>query len=114
TRALGGFGFSRSRRHTRSKRDCGSDVCSSDLEESGDITLVLSNRDEFVSALEAGALKAAEELGVNLITQDAQSDTSKMIQFVERSEERRVGREGGAGGEREVGGGRSGLERAEY
>lgn len=50
---------------------------------SADITLVLSNRDEFVSALEAGALKAAEELGVNLITQDAQSDTSKMIQFVE-------------------------------
>ena len=56
---------------------------SNEGEESGDITLVLSNRDEFVSALEAGALKAAEELGVNLITQDAQSDTSKMIQFVE-------------------------------
>lgn len=37
---------------------------SNEGEESGDITLVLSNRDEFVSALEAGALKAAEELGL--------------------------------------------------
>ena len=49
----------------------------------GEITMILSSRDEFLSTLEAGALKAADELGIKLTTVDAQNDTSKMQQFVE-------------------------------
>ena len=53
--------------------------------ESGaeNITLVLSQRDEWLSTLVDGANKAAGELGVNLTVVDCQSDTSKGIQFVE-------------------------------
>mgnify|MGYP005760639387 CR=1 FL=1 len=51
--------------------------------EVGDITMILALRDEFLSTLEAGAIAAADELGINLTTQDAQSDTSKLLQFVE-------------------------------
>lgn len=47
------------------------------------MTLIMSLRDEFLSALEAGAKNAADELGVKLATQDAQNDTSKMIQYIE-------------------------------
>ena len=47
------------------------------------ITLVMSQRDEFLSSLEAGAKKKAEELGVNLIIQDANQDESKQIQYVQ-------------------------------
>jgi inositol transport system substrate-binding protein len=43
--------------------------------------MIMALRDEFLSTLEAGALEAAEELGINLTTQDAQSDTSKLLQF---------------------------------
>ena len=47
------------------------------------ITLIMSQRDEFLSSLEAGAKKAAEELGVNLVTQDANSDQNKVVQYVQ-------------------------------
>ena len=47
------------------------------------ITLIMSQRDEFLSSLEAGAKKAAGELGVNLVTQDANQDESKHIQYVQ-------------------------------
>ena len=47
------------------------------------ITLIMSQRDEFLSSLEAGAKKAAGELGVNLVTQDANQDESKQIQYVQ-------------------------------
>lgn len=47
------------------------------------MTLIMSLRDEFLSALEAGAKNAADEIGVKLSTQDAQNDTSKMIQYIE-------------------------------
>ena len=52
---------------------------------SGDVnvTLIMAQRDEFLSTLESGAKDAAAQLGVNLQTQDAQSDTGKMIQFIE-------------------------------
>ena len=49
----------------------------------GSITMILALRDEFLSTLEAGAIAAADEMGINLTTQDAQSDTSKLLQFVE-------------------------------
>ena len=47
------------------------------------ITLVMSQRDEFLSTLVDGAEKAANALGVHLTTVDCQSDASKGIQFVE-------------------------------
>ena len=50
---------------------------------SENITLVMSQRDEFLSTLVDGATKAAEQLGVKLTTVDCQSDASKGIQFVE-------------------------------
>jgi ABC-type sugar transport system substrate-binding protein len=43
----------------------------------------MSQRDEFLSSLEAGALAKAKELGVNLITQDANSDQNKVVQYVQ-------------------------------
>ena len=47
------------------------------------ITLIMSQRDEFLSSLEAGAIAKAKELGVNLVTQDANQDESKQIQYVQ-------------------------------
>lgn len=50
---------------------------------SENITLIMSQRDEFLSELESAAINAANQLGVNLTTQDANSDTSKMLQYIE-------------------------------
>ena len=47
------------------------------------ITLIMSQRDEFLSSLEAGAKAAAADLGVNLVTQDANQDVFKQIQYVQ-------------------------------
>ncbi len=47
------------------------------------VTMILSDRDEWLSEMESGALAAAEEIGIDLVTQDAQKDTSKMLQFIE-------------------------------
>ncbi len=47
-----------------------------------DITFILSLRDEFLSALEAGAQNNAPA-GVNLTTQDAQNDAAKQQQMIE-------------------------------
>lgn len=47
------------------------------------MTMVLSQRDEFLSTLESGALEVAKELGIKLSTADAQADTSKLLQFIE-------------------------------
>ena len=47
------------------------------------ITLILSQRDEFQSSLEEGAEAAAAELGVNLVTQDANQDVFKQIRYVQ-------------------------------
>lgn len=57
---------------------------SADISETlGDITMVIANRDEFLSEMESGALKAADTLGVKLTTVDAQNDQSRLLQFVE-------------------------------
>ena len=52
-------------------------------EDVGTVTMILALRDEFLSTLESGAKQAAEEMGIKLNTADAQSDTSKLIQFIE-------------------------------
>lgn len=47
------------------------------------MTFIMPNRDEFLTTMEQGMISKSEELGVNLTTQDAQNDSSKIIQFVE-------------------------------
>ncbi len=47
------------------------------------MTLIMALRDEFLSALETGAKNAAKDAGVKLTTQDAQNDTSKLLQYIE-------------------------------
>ena len=52
---------------------------------SGDLkmTLIMSQRDEFLSSLESAANDAASEMGITLTAQDAQSDVSKQMQYIE-------------------------------
>ncbi|MBA4700159.1 MAG: sugar ABC transporter substrate-binding protein [Ruminococcus sp.] len=47
------------------------------------LTLIMSQRDEWLGEMEEAAVKEAKEMGINLNTVDAQSDTSKMLQFIE-------------------------------
>ncbi|MCH1984330.1 substrate-binding domain-containing protein [Ruminococcus sp. OA3] len=63
--------------------DAADDSADAGDSEVGNITMIMALRDEFLSTLEAGAIAAADEMGINLTTQDAQSDTSKLLQFVE-------------------------------
>ena len=54
-----------------------------DSDDVSSITLIFSQRDEWLSTLETGAREAADELGIKLNVQDAQLDSSKQIQFIE-------------------------------
>lgn len=47
------------------------------------MTMIIASRDEFMSTLEQACKDAADELGVKITTQDAQFDTSKMLQYIE-------------------------------
>ena len=47
------------------------------------LTLVMSQRDEWLGTLEAAAKQAAEDMGYSLNSLDSQSDVNKQIQFVE-------------------------------
>ncbi len=49
----------------------------------GDVTLIMSTRDQFLSTLEGAAKEYADSVGITLTTQDAQNDTNKMLQFIE-------------------------------
>ncbi|MEL7655656.1 MAG: substrate-binding domain-containing protein [Bacillota bacterium] len=60
--------------------DGNSDQNSSDEKK---LTIVMSQRDEWLSTLDAAAKAAAEEMGYSLNSLDAQADASKQIQFVE-------------------------------
>lgn len=55
----------------------------SDAEALGDITMVIANRDEFLTEMESGAIKAADSMGIKVTTVDAQNDQSKVLQYVE-------------------------------
>lgn len=68
---------------------CGSKAADSSAASAGsasgdgyEITFILSLRDEFLSALEAGANENCPE-GVSLTTQDAQNDAAKQQQMIE-------------------------------
>src|SRR5699024_12153405 len=75
------FFFSSRRRHTRSKRDWSSDVCSSDLTPERDILWGDGPGYHFGESVTWCDMKHISESGTQ----------------VERSEERRVGKEGGGG-----------------
>lgn len=47
------------------------------------LTIVMSQRDEWLSTLDAAAKAAASEMGYSLNSLDSQSDANKQIQFVE-------------------------------
>ena len=53
-----------------------------DSADIGKVTLIMAQRDEFLSALEAGCKAKAEEVGMDLATQDANGDQNKVIQYV--------------------------------
>ena len=53
-----------------------------DAADIGKVTLIMAQRDEFLSALEAGCKAKAEEVGMDLATQDANGDQNKVIQYV--------------------------------
>ena len=56
--------------------------------ESGEgysMTLILSSRTEFLGTLEQAAKEKADEYNVKLTTQDANSDTNKLLQYIESS-----------------------------
>ncbi|MGM9629829.1 sugar ABC transporter substrate-binding protein [Butyricicoccus sp.] len=61
----------------------GGSAASTGSGDSGNITLIMASRDEFLSTLEAAATKAAQDQGYKLTAQDAQNDAQKQIQFVE-------------------------------
>lgn len=47
------------------------------------LTFVIAARDEFMSSIEAAMKAEAEPLGYNIVTQDAQNDSAKQIQYIE-------------------------------
>src|SRR5699024_11930001 len=80
--------FSSRRRHTRSKRDWSSDVCSSDLE----VEYLVNNAGFGLFGL-AVERDRAEQL--NMISVNIRALTDLTLRFADqRSEERRVGKEG--------------------
>src|SRR5699024_11675823 len=98
------------RRHTRSKRDWSSDVCSSDL---GIIHQLISVDDPLYSVSGVRGFFTLGDVemydtnpdypGLRSIMDDIPDDTVKDLQemAIQRSEERRVGKEGGTRGGRE-------------
>src|SRR5699024_12149617 len=90
------FFFSSRRRHTRSKRDWSSDVCSSDLsdvvigDEHGNI-VHLYERDCSVQRRHQKVVEVAPSVALTDDLRERICDAA--IQLMERSEERRVGKE---------------------
>lgn len=48
-----------------------------------DLTFVIAARDEFMSTIESNMQANAQDLGFNIVTQDAQNDAAKQIQYIE-------------------------------
>ena len=63
-----------------SKSDSGSAASKEGLK---DLTFVIASRDEFMSSIEAAMKVEAEPLGYNIVTQDAQNESAKQIQYIE-------------------------------
>src|SRR2546421_8210892 len=86
------FFFSSRRRHTRSDRDWSSDVCSSDLESAadGDSNELLKLQAERNDLFQKLARAQAEFQNAR---KRLEADKEQAVQFANRSEERRVGKE---------------------
>src|SRR5437868_12889010 len=84
------FFFSSRRRHTRSKRDWSSDVCSSDLQRLDEGFQVVQQRGIPLGGALAPSAGAAEAL---LLGRGRGRRLRQGRQFAQRSEERRVGKE---------------------
>lgn len=63
--------------------DNGSAASNGGSGSTGNMTLIMAQRDDFLSTLESAATKAGEERGYKIVAQDAQNDAQKQIQFVE-------------------------------
>src|SRR5699024_11717854 len=96
------FFFSSRRRHTRSKRDWSSDVCSSDLNANG---IRLRTRVFFFVSSASAQILPPGKMQINLFLRPTYSylwvlkshrEHRKMGFEIIRSEERRVGKEGSA------------------
>src|SRR5699024_12174755 len=94
------FLFSRRRRHTSSKRDWSSDVCSSDLQEVA--VDALASRTP-LSELESSRAKQRQQTadsssGTGILVEGSPDILAKLAKCCQpvRSEERRVGKEGRA------------------
>ena len=48
-----------------------------------ELTFVMASRDEFMSSIEEAMVAEAEPLGYKIVSQDAQNDSSKQIQYIE-------------------------------
>src|SRR5437868_13666537 len=79
------FFFSSRRRHTRSKRDWSSDVCSSDL--------VMRRIDEKIKPLLTSDIKIAVRRDQSIFIRKSIEDIQHHLILGSRSEERRVGKE---------------------
>src|SRR5690606_39990250 len=93
--------FSSRRRHTRFSRDWSSDVCSSDLAKFGDFQIVmygpnvkgLTNKAE-METYTSKAKAAGVAISVCKISIDRLGiDPGELHEYIQRSEERRVGKE---------------------
>src|SRR5699024_11516023 len=93
------FFFSSRRRHTRSKRDWSSDVCSSDLRIVQDIINYRYNNDKamiITTELNKNELLDINEATASRLIEMSMTDEGEYyVEFV-RSEERRVGKECGS------------------
>src|SRR5699024_11706645 len=91
------FIFSSRRRHTRSKRDWSSDVCSSDLVVSGAGSDITGPADLAGKKVAVNSLGAAGDLTIMAAVEQDGGDPSTIefveVAFPDRSEERRVGKE---------------------
>src|SRR5699024_11826791 len=91
-----GFFFSSRRRHTRSKRDWSSDVCSSDLTDKSGQPVAISHTEKPVFGLNFYPEKQETKNGLKILETFA-LDICNCAGSWTRSEERRVGKECRAG-----------------
>ena len=61
----------------------GGGSAASDSSAQKEMTFVIANRDEFMSKVEQAMTAEGEKLGYKIVTQDAQLDTAKQMQYVE-------------------------------
>src|SRR5699024_12134112 len=87
------FFFSSRRRHTRSKRDWSSDVCSSDLDQRRDCKRACAQARRVPEHTRAYSLAVDPADAPSLHQASAQCQAPVLREQIQRSEERRVGKE---------------------